>query len=183
LASKHLSHIFLTQSPEPSSYKPIASGGRSKEPPIKDRSQHGQYLKNKLNDAWKLAESENQSIAQHSTRNGVYLEFQGAEDFELELLSLENLSKHIRLLNVRTEVTSTLDDNGEKIEHSRDLATVFVPNKEQKYFLDKLQKYLDEETNTGKPKNLKLINSISSLRKALLVESFWSRGRMDRGVA
>lgn len=173
MAKGNFPHIFLNTVPESSSYKPIATGGSGKEPPERSRASHGAKLTADFKAAWKSAEDENSEVASCATRNGVYLEFIGDENFELEALSLEDMRKHIRLLNVRKKKTIKTDDQGELIEVITECATIFVPNKEQKHFLGKLEKYLNEDAPSGKPKNLKLIGSISKLRKALLVESFW----------
>jgi hypothetical protein len=130
--------------------------------PVKDRNSHGQYIQSCLEQAWEDSESEH--VAMHTTRNGVYLEFVSSPGFELMVKSLENLTQGIRLCNVRT---LKLD------EQVITYATVYVPDAKKKFFFERVEKYLYEDKN-GKPKNAKLINSIEDLRKALLIESFWT---------
>jgi hypothetical protein len=125
-------------------------------------------LRKQFNSAWQLVEEQQQAVS-HSTRSGIYLEFKSDPDSELNLKSLENLPKKIRLLNVREEIE--IDD---ETEQTTLFATVFVPHKQKKFFLDKMEEYLELEKDTlkGEPRNASLIDSISSIRKALL-RSFW----------
>ncbi len=135
--------------------------------------EHGHYLQQRFAEVWALAEAE-QAVA-HSTRRGVYLEFKSDPGFELELKSLEDLRKNIRLLNVRqAQVLVGQDDAGNPQYETVAYATVYVPNGEQQYFVKKLEKYLTQNTPSGKPKNGQLIEGIADIRKALLVASFWS---------
>ena len=55
-------------------------------------------------------------------------------------------------------------------------ATVYIPAGRERHFLEKLRRYAEEETKSGKPKNEKLINSIEDVRLAVL-ESFWQDER------
>lgn len=155
------SHIVLTKPPDSSLYTSTSTGGGDKTAPVRDRIPHGQYLTQKLSSAWQ--QSVDEQAVKHSTRSGVYLEFKSDQGHALELTSLENLTKRIRLLNVR-----------EKSEQGIMYATVFVPHKEKSYFVKKLESYVKENTNKGKPKNAQLVNSVADIRKALLVRSFWS---------
>jgi len=167
-----LPHIILSTPPDVSLYKTAKSPRGDKSIPPRDRVSHGQYLQGKLTTSWQ--EAENDQAVSHVTRNGIYLEFKSDPDSDLELQSLENLSKKIRLLNVREQLeTLEPSDAGEDSKQTTVFATVYIPHSQKRYFLDKLEKYQNEDTRTGKPKNANLINSISDIRKALLVESFW----------
>jgi hypothetical protein len=75
-------------------------------------------------------------------------------------------SKDVRLLNIKKEKNAS----GQFVT----LATVYVSNQERKYFAKKIEEYLNEDTKTNKPKNQDLISSISDIRRALLVDSFWT---------
>jgi len=163
-----LPHIILNDPPETSLYTTtsLARGGKTR--PSRDRIPHGQYLQGQFNLAWQQAEEEQHAVS-HSTRSGIYLEFKSDPDSELNLKSLENLPKRIRLLNVREEVETGGDEGAEKIVM---LATIFVPHAEKNFFLEKLEKYLDENTSKGKPRNAELVDRISAIRKAIL-DSFW----------
>ena len=88
--------------------------------------EHGHYLQQRFSEAWAQAEAE-QAVA-HSTRHGVYLEFKSDPGFELELKSLEDLRKNIRLLNVRQmQEPMGQDDAGNPVYEMVAYATVYVP--------------------------------------------------------
>jgi hypothetical protein len=72
------------------------------------------------------------------------------------------------LLNVRTEKHFC---DGEEKEVT--YATVFVPESKQKDFFTKIEQYATEETSKGNPRHENLLESISNIRKAHSVESFW----------
>ncbi|HJZ57165.1 MAG TPA: S8 family peptidase [Gemmataceae bacterium] len=75
--------------------------------------------------------------------------------------SLEASNRGIELLNVRQERGATL-------------ATVFIPYGRVNYFTSKFEQYLTEHVRGGsQPKNQKLVESISEIRRAVL-ESFWT---------
>jgi hypothetical protein len=133
------------------------------EKPKRDRKSHGDYIQGKLQEAWN--ESDNEFAACHSERCGVYLEFQSSPGFELAIKSLENLSNGIRLCNVREKQVDS-----KKIEY----ATVYIPNENRSFFFNKVEKYLTEESRFDRPKSADLVESIAELRKALLIESFWT---------
>lgn len=177
-----LPHIVL-----PSDFKeekkftsPQSGGGKVNIPP-RVRQSHAQSTKQKLIQAWE--ESESEYVATHSDRHGVYLEFKGELGYELAVMSLESQrgkdkSKWIRLLNVRAVKHKYFDEiTSKELEKETKLATVFVPNEKKKYFLNKIEKYANENSKLkdgtpGKPKNTTLIDSISDIKRAML-KSFW----------
>jgi subtilisin family serine protease len=170
VAKENLPHILIN-SPETSLYTTTTRGNGGNSPP-RNRTSHGEYLQQKLNQAWQMSEEE-QAVS-HSTRNGIYLEFVSDLGFDLELKSLENLPKQVRLLNVRKEFTTeTVDD--EENEQTIIYATIYVPHIQKSFFLERLEDYLNEskDTKKGNPKNSKLVDSISDIKKAIL-SSFWS---------
>ena len=165
-----LPHLLLITPPQTSLYTTNITGRAGASNPVRERSKHGQYLKNQLSRAWGAAEKE--LAVSHSSRKGIYLEFASDPGTELVIKSLESRTQKIRLLNVRKFENSNLlkedSDNSEPM-----LATVFVPNSQKEFFVRKLESYLNENTNSGKPKNSTLVESIGDIRKALLVKSFW----------
>jgi len=160
-----LPHIFLPDQPETRPYTSTASAVIKKTIIFRDRAQHGQYLQGQFKKAWD--ESQRGQLALVGTRNGVYLEFVSDSDAELVTKSLEDMrSKEIRLLNVRKEKNTS----GQLLT----LATVYVSNQKRKYFAKKLEEYLSQNTDKGNPKHQDLVASISDIRNALLVDSFWT---------
>ena len=174
-SGQNLPHIVLNTPPETSLYTSTSTGGSKKTGPTRDRFSHGSLLKTQLDGAWKQSESE--QATSHITRSGVYLEFRSDPGFNLELQSLEDVRKGVRLLNVRKQPHPTITELSlptATTEEDSVYATVYVPNAEKKFFLNKIEKYLNKDTKNGKPCNAPLIESIADIRKALLIESFWS---------
>jgi hypothetical protein len=160
-----LPHIFLPDQPETRPYISTFSAVIKKTYVSRDRDQHGRYLQAQFKKAWD--ESQSSQLALVGTRNSVYLEFVSDPDAELLTKSLEDMrSKEIRLLNVRKEKNAS----GQLIT----LATVYVSNQKRKYFAKKLEEYLNQNTDKGNPKHQDLVASISDIRSALLVDSFWT---------
>ncbi len=172
MAEKRLPHITLTKPPETTLYTTTTSARGELVNPDRDREHHGKFILGQLKRAWEQTEQER--IVSHTTRNGVYLEFKSDAGFELATKYLEGLTKKIRLLNVRkfSEIIAD-EETGDPTEKITTFATVYVPNKEKRFFLNKLEKYLQENTLTNKSKNAPLVESIADVRKALLVDSFW----------
>ena len=157
-------HIVLPKSPEIFPFTSISTRGGQRIPSDRDRQSHSTFLKQKLKQAWDETESE--LIAHHTTRHGIYLEFKGQPGFDLVTKSLEDMrSKKVRLLNVRKE------KNDQK--ESTTIATVYVDNQKKELFFDKIDQYAKKERDSGKPKNMDLINSISNIRKADKILAFW----------
>ncbi len=160
-------HIKLSGPNESFNYTSVSSGRDNSRIPSRSREQHGNKIYQQLKQAWQ--ESENEFLVAHPERTGIYLEFVSSPGFELVIRSLEDLRQGIRLCNVRTE-TKNIENEEEEIT----LATVFIPNDKRSFFFKKAEQYLSEETESGKPKNARLIDSIEELRTALLIESFWT---------
>ena len=133
----------------------------------RDRRAHSAHLRQRLEQAWH--DAENQQAVLHVERTGAYLEFESEPGFDLAISSLERLQSGIRLLNVRREGTG---------ETERTLATVYVPHNRRGYFLRKIELYATENTKRDKPKNARLVDSITDVRRAVL-ESFWRPEERD----
>ncbi len=160
-----LPHIVLPDQPETRPYTSTASAVIKKTVIPRNRAQHGHYLQGQFAKAWEKSQS-NQLVLL-GARDGVYLEFVSDPDAELVTKSLEDMrSKEIRLLNVRKEKNAS----GQLLT----FATVYVSNQKRKYFAKKFEEYLGQNTNKGNPKHQDLVASISDIRNALLVDSFWT---------
>ena len=92
-------------------------------------------------------------------KEGLYLEFSGETNKELNTKSLENIRKGIRLLNIQEENDTTK-------------ATVYIPFEKTEYYLRKVDEYKKSLGGNGNPKNNDLIRSIEYVRGAKF-ESFW----------
>lgn len=159
-------HIFLEGPTRTQGFTNPRRGGPIPEIPPRQRSQHSNYLRQRLDEAWAEVEQQRQAVA-HVERRGAYIDFVSEPGFELVLKSLEARQTGIRLLNVRREGAD---------QDQQTFATVYVPHHQRGYFLRKINAYSAEETKTGKPKNQKLVDSISDIRCAVL-ESFWQDDR------
>jgi len=161
-------HIFLDHSGQSQLFKkkplPII-----KKIPLRNPIEHGAKIRSQMEKAWRMAQkiSDDRSAVSSPTRDGMYLEFASAPDYELVTKSLEDIKAGIRLLTVR-EIHGGGDDDKKTIT----LATVYLPSGTEAKFLEKIRRYTEEQTDKGKPKNEKLVNSIEDIRLAVL-ESFW----------
>ena len=151
---RSLQNILLEEKGESLTYIPINGGsGEPNFPPRTSRRGHASYLQNQLERAWNSALDETNNVVATSIRDGVYLQIEGKEGFDLVTKSLEDTRQHVRLLNVSK-------DNGIT------KATVYVPAKKQDFFLKKINKYA--ETQSGSD----VITTIEKINTAM-VESLW----------
>jgi hypothetical protein len=147
-------------------YTSRQTGRDSSKIPERDRVTHADDLHRKLSAVWSnnsIITSERSAVSL-PTRSGIYIEFKGANNYDLAYKSLENLKAGIRLLNVRNIVTN---------EGQETLATVYLPQGKEKIFIKKLEEYSTLDTVTGKPKNDKLFRSIEDIKIAVL-ENMWT---------
>ena len=135
MADKRLPHITLTKPPETTLYTSTPRQGPDPAIRDRDRERHGKFILGQLKNAWEQTEQER--VVSHATRNGVYLVFKSDAGFDLATKSLEDLSKKIRLLNVRKLSEFVADEETEvPTEKITTFATVYVPNAEKKFFLN-----------------------------------------------
>jgi len=162
MPSRFFKHIFLSEIAERMSFTNPRFGGNVFKVNRKNRRQQSTLLRNSIEETWRQFETERDRL--HTERQGEYFEFVSDPGFELSIQSLDSIRSGIRLLNTRVE-----DENNLKVMY----ATVYIPYKKRGYFLKKIKAYADEVDNRSrKPKNIKLINNIAEIRKAVL-ESFW----------
>lgn len=162
-------HIFLPGPTRTQGFtNPRQGGSAPRIPNNRDRNDHSVYLRGRLQQAW--SEFDQQQTVISVERDGAYIEFESEPGFDLAIQSLESLRLGVRLLNVRRD--------GEGASE-RTLATVYVPHNQRGYFLRKIQSYASEiDRRNNKPKNAKLVDSISDIRRAVL-ESFWRSDERD----
>ena len=168
----NLPHLIVTGF-EPRNFTGTG-GGDKPDRPARNRNKHSVLLKQQLEQAWEDAEQD--QVVYHAQKNGVYLEFRGEQGYELVTKSLENLrgtdpANWTRLLNIRKEIVQT-EDLAQLEEVV--FATVFVPNSKKEALFTQIERYATEENEkSGDPKHAVLLESISNIRKALEIESFW----------
>jgi hypothetical protein len=160
-------HIFIQGIAKSEKYKIKGTPITPKPLPVRDRLVHSQKLLNQFDDIWQKKEQlqQQRSAEQIATREGTYIQFTSASDHDLITKSLEDLRKGIRLLNIK-EIS--IGENQTQVR-----ATVYVPNGKEGHFIAKIQKYQQEATAKGQPKNAPLVNSIEDVSIALL-EGLWT---------
>lgn len=153
-------HLILRDTGTTESYTSTSGGGGApfSTPPRDDRRRHGTALVTSLQAA--AADAAAEVADAEEKPEGVTLEFESDPGFKLKLESLERQQSGIELLNVRRV--------GEKM-----FATVFVPEGKVSLFVRIFERYVNEETAGGRPKNQELAESISAIRRAAL-PSFWT---------
>ena len=160
-------HIFITGNVNSEKFKTPQRGRGESNIPARNRVAHSQKLLNQFDAIWQAKEQlqRQRGAEQIATREGTYISFTSAADHDLITKSLEDLRKGIRLLNIK-EIP--VGENQTQIR-----ATVYVPNGKEGHFISKIQKYQQEETAKGEPKNAPLVNSIEDVSIALL-EGLWT---------
>lgn len=151
-------NIFLQDTASPLPYVSRSGGGGPKYPVRADPDAHAKFIGRKLQES-RTQDLTQRQVAAIRYKDGLYLEFSGAAQYDLAIKQLENLQKGIRLLNVKK-------DNGIV------RATVYIPSGQETYFLEKVQEYGMPVGDQVNPKNNDLVRSIESVRLAIL-DSFW----------
>jgi hypothetical protein len=131
---------------------------RSGLPPGRVRAQHAAKILGELQQAVGAA---HQNLAARDAEiaegePGFYLQFDVPADYQEALDSLEHRGKAIELVAV-----SRIADDAAIVS-----ATVFVPEADADYFTEKVTRYRDENTTSGRPKNEKLVASVAAVRLA-----------------
>ena len=158
-------HLFLAGPTDTPDFVSPQQGGNRPHLKVRDRAAHALQIRQKLETA--IAEDEQRRVVTHADRQGLYLAFSSEPGFDLVLKSLEAKRLGIRLLNVRR-------DGPEAATTTQ--ATVYVPRQASAHFLKKVRAYeheIEPRSREGRPKNANLIESISDVRRAVLVSSFW----------
>ncbi|MDD7148984.1 MAG: S8 family peptidase [Lachnospiraceae bacterium] len=155
---RSLSNILLEEKGESITYIPINGGsGEPNLPPRASRKEHASYLQKQLKIAWSRALDETKRVVATSVRDGVYLQIEGKEGYDLIVKSLEDVRQHVRLLNVSEENGITK-------------ATVYVPTRKQDFFLKKINKYAETQSGSDVIATIEKIN-------AAMIESLWVGNR------
>lgn len=138
-------------------------GGNFDKRGIGDRNAHGNRIKQAFQDAV------NEFSEGDEDYDFVYLEFESAINFELEVDKFEDKKGDIRLASCKRVVTGFNNKEEEEVIYK---AAVYLNKKAVGIFLEKLDKYLNENTVKGNPKYQGLVANLEQIRAATL-ESFW----------
>lgn len=153
-------NIFLKKTNTSIQYSSRSFPVDAKFPSRQNKNSHAEFVARKLNECYERTSAQKQAAAIRY-KDGVYLEFSGASEYDLAIKSLENRIQGIRLLNVR------FDEDTETIK-----ATVYIPAGKESYFIKKIEDYSSKVTAKGVPKNNNLVSSIEDIKIAML-DSFW----------
>lgn len=156
-----LSHLRLENTAEPLPYTYTGGGGSNEfRLPPRDRSPHAQKLIGEITAAQTQTDTvREQQPPEYEEINGYSLTLRSDPGFDLKLESVERLRQGVELLSVHKEENVTV-------------ATVFVRRDKLVNFLRLIQQYESEATETGKPKNQKLVESIASIQN-VIVGDLW----------
>ncbi|BDI28803.1 hypothetical protein CCAX7_008540 [Capsulimonas corticalis] len=162
MPSTPLKHIFLNDKVHNQKYKrPGTGGGGNSKILERNRLPHAERLATEFDAAWTASET---TVAERlfvsvPARDGIYLEFSGLKGYDLMIKSLEDRRQGVRLMSTRS-INDTV------------YATVYVPRSRRAYFAKKIRDYGNSESRFGQPKNKASVESIESIRKAIIA-SFW----------
>ncbi|WP_088036556.1 S8 family peptidase [Evansella clarkii] len=162
-----LSNLYINQSSQTVDYTPIVSnGGKGNYPVRPSRRSHAERLEESLTKAWEEAEKQQETLGavSVSSQHGVYLEIKGQAGYDLITKSLENTTQKVRICNIKSE------DDGE--EQKVVSSTVFVPENKRDFFVKKLNKYKETETEE------KVIGTIESINLAM-VNALWMSNKNE----
>jgi subtilisin family serine protease len=162
-----LNHIFLNGNNTSLPYSTYG-GGNFIHKDTRNRKGHGTDIKDFFNTAVSEFTDGNEEY------EFVYIEFESALNFELAFDSFEDSAGNYRLASCKAEFSIDTDNN-EQIVYK---IAVYLNKKAISSFLNKVEKYLNEDTKTGNPKNQNLIANIENIRAATL-ESFWQEPEID----
>jgi len=156
-----LSHLRLENTASVLPYTYAQGGGRSDFPlPPRVPDRHATTLLRELNQAKAQSDAVRvQHPPLHEEIDGYPLTLRSDPGFNLKLESLDRRLDGMELLSVRVE------DTGQ-------IANVFVRRDKLVNFIRLIEKYRDEETASGRPRNQKLVDSIAQIR-LLTVRDLW----------
>ncbi|MBL8191430.1 MAG: S8 family peptidase [Acidobacteria bacterium] len=166
-SSQPLRHFLFTNQARTEKYTRPGGGGDKFSFLPRNRQKHGETLRDQLDEVMRIGMAQQQ--AAQVVEKGFYIEFEGEPGYDLKVESLKDKPAGIKLVAV-TEIAG--DKNTPKLTR----ATVFVPEGKISHFIKKVEDYLNPAKETKKhqkPKNQKLIESISNIRLATL-RSLWT---------
>lgn len=180
--AEKLRHILLTEKGRTERYTNPRAGGGKATPPPRNRQEHGQRLLHQFEAIRQRAQTLGQERASVglSASEGIYLQFEGEPGHDLAIESLEDTRQGIELL--------TVQERGGKV-----FATVYVPDKKINAFVQKIEKYLKENTpRKGLPKHQTLgreyfgssrSSSGSALDRSSKLTATWRSRHLVGGLA
>ncbi len=164
-APRNRKHLVVATPPSTEAYRSHARKITAPPLPVPpDRGMHARELRSALANAERESQESRQAIGIRvdGATPGLYVQFESPPDIELKLESLEDKRKGIEVVAVRS-----LEDPPVQ------LATVFVPYGEIKYFIQRFEKYESEKTKKGEPRHKNMVDRIAALQRATL-RALWT---------
>jgi hypothetical protein len=164
-SSRELPHLDIPTSANRLDYEPVGGGGSSSDTPNRDREEHSRKL---LRDLDEVFDEKDELEQRREDRN-----IPGCDG---DVLSVEvtDPSKITRLEDARQDrellAYKPFKAEEEDSEEDGGVATIYVPFNEFEKFGEKIQKYREEETKGGNPKNRALVERIDEIGRAVLRE-------------
>lgn len=157
--------ILLTISPEEQQFKSARTSGQRPQYPDRQREQHAQHLYTAMLAAIKTEDEYLAGLPNH--RTGYYVDIELAKGFEDAVVNIgDNSQGTIRLCNLNTQKSQIEDDS------IKTYATMWFSSKGKDGFIQKIEKYRNNDTANGKPKYARQINCIEQISNSELI-SFW----------
>ena len=165
MAPRDRLHILVRRPAVAEEYTSHAVGRSGPRPPSPIRGEHARRLTEEARQAERQGIARRAATAQQmevtASGDGLYVTFESWPGFELELKSLDPLRQGPELVAVTARGTQ---------ENRVQFATVYVPAGEMSYFFQRLDQYANEDTATGNPRNVNMVERIAVLRLATLRE-------------
>lgn len=159
-----LPHLQMVERGVLQDYKSRRGRGPKVNIPPRNRAPHGTALRALLESFVPISQQRHLLRAARAldqlTPDGITIEFQSRQGFDLIFKSLDLRSSGIELLNVRELEGVTY-------------ATCYVPEGRLDVLINKVRAYIEEDTPHGKPKNAPLIASIESIGLAT-IDALWT---------
>lgn len=152
---KEYKHIIVNGRTDSLPYS-THGGGDFPKRNIPNRKEHGRRIKHLFENAIDSYQYDNDDF--------VYVEFESAINFELDLDKFQNKDNDLRLASCK-KISLDFEDHFFRV-------AVFLNKKAVSNFLKKLNEYINEDTTKGNPKHQSLVANIENIKAATL-KSFW----------
>jgi hypothetical protein len=163
-APRNRRHIIVATPPEAEGFTSRRTGRTRPFNRPADRVQHAERLAEGLTSAVQQVTA--RRAAEGAAPEGILVQFEAPPDVDLKLESLESKRAGIELRAVHRARPAPDQPPAE-------LATVFIPQGQVQYFLNRFQQYANENTASGLPKNRDLVDRIRSIHMATL-RALWT---------
>lgn len=157
-------HLIVPGQPEGEAFTSRGRGGPTRIFGIPNRRRHAETLRRSLEEIAASATVDQTAWPEDLSASGFVFAAEAWPGFELAVESLERKRSGIELVKVRPGST----ERGEP-----ELALVYVPNNKTQLFFSRLDRYAEEQTRAGRPKEERLVANLAAFRMATL-EQLWA---------